>query len=1358
MKTPKFSLFTNVCYVGLLVLLMGMIACDVPPSAEPTKEAATEASSASGTVRARGRIAVNPPFDLTDVIRNAHYAFREDEERGGYSGGHANYGIHLTEAGWIELTPVAPADPGKRQSPESLIGPPLLLRTTSLNWGEGNQAEAPGRPVVAENGRLATVRGETTEWLENGPSGVEQSWTFSSLCSPLDDLEIRLQVAGLAYAGRTEAGLHFRDPESGLGFRYGRALWLDSRGETVRAELAYERGDILIRVPEAVLGETVFPATLDPTITPEFGIDEPILNSTSFSAYHPNVAFDGENYFVIWEDPRNREEFYDCLVGARVSPEGQVLDPTGLTLLCGMDFYYASIDFDGENYQIVWEAGLIYGMRVTPSGEVLDPGGFVIRRGDYPLNFAEVACGDDHSLAVWSFHHQGAAQDYGIHASRLARDGSVMDDPPILVDTGEELYANPVAAYDGQNYFLAWYDYRQGYEPEYKCNVYGARVSPEGQVLDAVPIDLSPVGDYQAYPRVAFDGENFLVAYNDCRDNGRPELRWSIYAVLVTPAGELLNPAGFLVATGESSVTINEVEYFNGYYYAFWSDDQVGRDSDIFITRIAPDGRVLDTQSLSGAGDGQFLLKAATGDGQMLAVWIDGREMRNAWNIYGARFDETGSIIDPEGFLITRSANREQHPAAAFDGVNYLVVWEDFRFFDTLDTYSDLFGARVTPDGEVLDPLGIPISTAPGIQANPDVAYTGEQFVVAWEDYRNGDGDDAVQDVYAARVSGAGTGLDPEGLPITTDEPEALEPVIAGDGTNAMLAWATYGACWAKRLSPAGTILDPDGLRLDPGWEYWFSGTPTIAFDGANYLIAWTYYYYEFTGQLFIYATRISPAGEILEAEPIRVAQIDWDWNEVHPASSYNGENYLVIWTSQYLGWHYIHGARLSSAGEVLDPEPLLILESAYQVADVRIAFDGSTWFLVWTDYRHGEEGEVFGMRIDGSGAVLDPDGLVVASFAGGAGRADIASDQAGQALVVYSHFVDEPDCLAERVRGRFIQTDNDNGRPCSSPAECDSGFCVDGVCCDEACGNSTDDCFGCSQAAGATQDGTCETLPADHVCRPAAGLCDYPETCDGLSDQCPADLLYQANHECRRPAGACDLTEYCTGESTACPADARQPADYPCRPARSPCDLAETCDGVEVDCPADQFVTTHLECRTAAGPCDQPEYCDGESAWCPADVYYGANRVCRPAAGYCDQSELCAGGTTECPADLHRADGTFCDDGLFCTGDDSCRDGECAVHQGDPCGDDGLFCNGQEYCAEENDRCRHTGDPCAVNQECSESLDECLSADDEDDDDNDDDDDDASPNGDGDDDESPSEQAGEADDDDGERGCGDIF
>ncbi len=80
--------------------------------------------------------------------------------------------------------------------------------------------------------------------------------------------------------------------------------------------------------------------------------------------------------------------------------------------------------------------------------------------------------------------------------------------------------------------------------------------------------------------------------------------------------------------------------------------------------------------------------------------------------------------------------------------------------------------------------------------------------------------------------------------------------------------------------------------------------------------------------------------------------------------------------------------------------------------------------------------------------------------------------------------------------------------------------------------------------------------------------------------------------------------------------------------------------------------------------------------------------------------------------------DGATCDDGEFCNGDDTCQDGACSEHSGDPCEDNGIFCDGEETCDETSDECVSSGDPCEDNgifcdgeETCDETNDECDSS-----------------------------------------------
>jgi hypothetical protein len=184
-----------------------------------------------------------------------------------------------------------------------------------------------------------------------------------------------------------------------------------------------------------------------------------------------------------------------------------------------------------------------------------------------------------------------------------------------------------------------------------------------------------------------------------------------------------------------------------------------------------------------------------------------------------------------------------------------------------------------------------------------------------------------------------------------------------------------------------------------------------------------------------------------------------------------------------------------------------------------------------------------------------------------------------------------------------------------------------------------------------------------------------------GKGDDCPADAKSIA--ECRPAAGVCDLAEACDGLGPDCPADLRSTAE--CRPAAGVCDKVETCDGAGVDCPEDVFLDPTVTCREAAGNCDVAETCAGAGAACPPDAKAFAE--CRPSAGPCDLADYCDGVADDCPEDAFVLDGTSCADTEFCNGLESCLSGACSAGVAVDCGGLGGDCR-TGVCREDEDGC----------------------------------------------------------------------
>jgi hypothetical protein len=94
-----------------------------------------------------------------------------------------------------------------------------------------------------------------------------------------------------------------------------------------------------------------------------------------------------------------------------------------------------------------------------------------------------------------------------------------------------------------------------------------------------------------------------------------------------------------------------------------------------------------------------------------LAVAWSGSLYLAAWeresDLYAGRLNAAGQFLDGAGIRLASEANMQGRPRIAWDGTNFLVVWTDDR---GSSSSWDVYGARVRPDGFVLDPGGFPIA------------------------------------------------------------------------------------------------------------------------------------------------------------------------------------------------------------------------------------------------------------------------------------------------------------------------------------------------------------------------------------------------------------------------------------------------------------------------------------------------------------------------------------------------------------------------------------------------------------------------------------------------------------------------
>src|SRR5207248_3123664 len=121
---------------------------------------------------------------------------------------------------------------------------------------------------------------------------------------------------------------------------------------------------------------------------------------------------------------------------------------------------------------------------------------------------------------------------------------------------------------------------------------------------------------------------------------------------------------------------------------------------------------------------------------------FDGRNYLVAWpDLSDVLPDIYGQFIRPDGtmagtrFLIEAGADAEEMGGLAFDGTNYLAVWES----DT-ETSNGVFaveGRFITPAGDLLGSR-LEISGGAAEQRFPDVAWNVENYLVIWTSQTEG--------------------------------------------------------------------------------------------------------------------------------------------------------------------------------------------------------------------------------------------------------------------------------------------------------------------------------------------------------------------------------------------------------------------------------------------------------------------------------------------------------------------------------------------------------------------------------------------------------------------------------------------
>lgn len=898
-------------------------------------------------------------FDVGRVMERVSSAFVKDSKSGATFMDGGTYRLEVQNHGLGFFSAGAP----REQDADDRSYPGFLFRTISVRQGAEVVFTTAGSDLewhVLGNTTqtlLDPIRGivEHHEALE---MGVEMTWVLSDRPRGSGDVAIMVEVEGMTGSCVTTSGMHLIDDSGRARARVGATRAVDAQGRVWEVPTLAGIRSIEFRVPEEILGTAEFPLAIDPLVSPEFDVDQPVDGPWPCTRSSASVAAGERNYLVTWAHGRG-EATEPAVCAARVSRSGELLDPFGILVSAvAAEQTTCSVAANPGGFLVVWCAlrGAstvdwdVYGARIREDGTLIDvpPLPICAAAGTVQSSPAVAGNGDGY-LVVWR-----DSRSTGIYGTLVERDGRVVTTNGMAISTAANEQFLPAVASAGTNYMVVWQDYRKGSSSVFHSDIYGARVNGAGVLLDTNGLALCARTNSQYHPAVAGSGEQFLVVWEDYDVEGN-----DVQGTRVGQDGVVLDPAGITVGRAYNAQASPVVAGTSTGYVVAWGDGRTSTNhqfaSSIYGARVDREGGVHDSAGWPlSHGDrscGQVAIAARADDALVLwQIWGDDSQPTltelQALSVTSVSRGEAGAE-----FPIPRSRNGQITPAVSSLGDGFLVVWADNRYGSTSSL--DILGARIGAQGAMLDPAGIPICVAPGRQSEPALAGRGTNCLVAWTDWRNSPSNAFHGDIHGALVDAA-TGMAPGGpFPICAATNDQSLPAVTATTAGYFVAWqdarstpatALRYDIYGSRVDAAGGVLDPVGVRICAQTAN--QATPAVAPAGDGALVVWTDFRNGTASD--IYGAHIDGAGGVVETNGIEICKAAN--NQSTPAVAADGTGALVVWSDTRSGASNadVYGGWVPLSGPAIPTNGFPIVVGTGQQTSPAIASQDGSFVVVW--------------------------------------------------------------------------------------------------------------------------------------------------------------------------------------------------------------------------------------------------------------------------------------------------------------------------------------------------------------------------------------------------------------------------
>ena len=403
----------------------------------------------------------------------------------------------------------------------------------------------------------------------------------------------------------------------------------------------------------------------------------------------------------------------------RIQTDGTVVPPGGVAVHpSGSDQYSPAVASPASGLaQIVWSsrngpvANSIRGIQVDEAGSagpLTDVG-----TGWHRQTYLHFDTGGDQQMAVFASAGGGASR---ILAQRFGLDGQPIDAEPVeVVSYAAQVTLRPQVAWNGTYFHVAW---------THESSIYVRRIDANGALVDPAPVLL--ITDSAVGVGIGALGEDLYIAYPYTFSGDQQPLK----GVRVDGADLSLMGSPQMIGFDFSFTPL--IRALGSRWLLVW-ERQVSHDdatSWIYGKFVEPSGAVGSEFTINGSGLGDYP-GLAIGSDQACVVWYDNATYTN-WRVEGRLLNPDGSFASPE-FLLCDAANHQFLPSVGWDGSQYVAAWSDAR--DLLDIEAlrpDVYAARIDTDGTVLDPCGFQVTEGPLPEDLPAVAGGSGVAMVAF--------------------------------------------------------------------------------------------------------------------------------------------------------------------------------------------------------------------------------------------------------------------------------------------------------------------------------------------------------------------------------------------------------------------------------------------------------------------------------------------------------------------------------------------------------------------------------------------------------------------------------------------------